>query len=172
MTREQRGLFIDLMALAWDSEEPGMISMNVSQICRELGVFSATLRRFLRDFPSTWRREGGKLVQPKLREQWVKYQEISTKRSAIAKQMHVQKGGSAFAFASATAPAQSKHTTPLPPADAGEEKFFEYARQTIGVRMGRKKRLPSLECMAGSMAQDVADYLSRKGFPSRVVAME
>jgi hypothetical protein len=108
MSLKEEGLFIRLCALAWDSEKPGTITMSMPQICHELRVLASTLRRFLDDFPTTWRREDGKLVQPKLHGQWLKYQEISGKRSAIAQQMHMQKGGSAFAFASASAIAPAK----------------------------------------------------------------
>lgn len=126
MTHAQRGLYVDLMALAWDSEEPGTINMSFEQICRELRVFARTLRKFLADFPTTFRQEGGdladtslrpgwKLVQPKLELQWAKYQEISAKRSASAKQLH----HSASALAFATAPASQK-TKPFSPAFVGK----------------------------------------------------
>jgi hypothetical protein len=113
MTLAERGLYIELMALAWDAEEPGTITLDNAAICRELRIYSATWRRFLRKFPLTFLRVGKNLIQPKLKLQWDKYKEISDKRSAIAKQMHMQVGGSAFAVASASASApinQKQHS--------------------------------------------------------------
>src|SRR5271155_1931542 len=80
MTREERGLYIDLLALAWDSEEPGTIAMTIPQICRELRVYSASLRKFLAKNSASWQQVNGKLIQPKLSLQWDKYKEISEKR--------------------------------------------------------------------------------------------
>lgn len=126
MTHEQRGIFIDMLAIAWDSEEPGTIFLSERALCRELGIFKRTLRRLLADFPATWRREEGKLVQPKLHEQWLKYQDIQQKRSASAQQMHMQKGGSAFAFASASATAPAvKEQTPLVPEENAFQTFWK-----------------------------------------------
>src|ERR1700691_2018023 len=111
MTHEQRGIYISIMALAWDSEEPGTINMTEAQLCRELRIFSATLRRLLADFPTTLRKVDGKFVQTKLAEQWAKYKEISEKRSQAASKCSAnaqQTTPSAFAVASASASAQSK----------------------------------------------------------------
>jgi uncharacterized protein YdaU (DUF1376 family) len=85
MTLEQRGIYIDLLALAWDSDQPGVISMSIPEICRELRVYSTTLERLLAEFPATWQKVNGKLVNPKLVQQYAKYCEISEKRSGAAK---------------------------------------------------------------------------------------
>ena len=164
MTHEQRGIYIDMLAIAWDSEEPGTINLSEDALCRELGIFKRTLQRLLADFPTTWRREEGKLVQPKLKEQWIKYKEISTKRSASAVQMHMQKGGSA----SASASAKSTTTPPTPPSNGGT-KFLVWARETIEVQMGRHQRLPDLRWATGAQADVVVEALTRKGFPARLV---
>ena len=172
MTREQRSIFIDMMAIAWDSEIPGTILVSDEALCHELGILKRTLRRLLRMFPTCWLREDGFLTQPKLHEQWLKYQEIQQKRSASAQQMHMQKGGSAFASASAPASAKSK-PTPLPPTDVGgTESCFEFCRETIAVKMGRRKRLPSLEAYGGARAIDVVEFLCRRGFPARIVSVQ
>ena len=164
MTHEQRGIFIDMMAIAWDSEEPGTISLSEIALCRELGIFKRTLRRLLADFPTTWRRLGGKLVQPKLREQWLKYQEYQQKMSAMAMRRHHPSQCSASATATAS-------NTPLPPVNGGIQ-FFEFCRETIEVQMGRKKRLPSFESLAGARACDVVEFLSRHGFSARIVTTQ
>lgn len=68
-------------------------------------------------------------------------------------------------------PIPIKHKTPLPPAGAGDssEQFFNWCRETIGVQMGRRRRLPSLGSYEGAQAQYVVDFLNGRGFPSRIV---
>lgn len=117
MTREQRGIFVDMMAIAWDSAEPGSIDLSEAELCRELGIFKTTLRRLLADFPSTWRREGGKLVQPKLREQWLEMEKFKENKSLAgqkgnAVRWHSDRPASASAFASASA-LKTKEEKPL-----------------------------------------------------------
>ena len=58
--------------------------------------------------------------------------------------------------------------TPLPPAERGEIQIVEWARERIEVQMGRHRRLPNLQAYGGAMARDVAEALTRKGFPARV----
>jgi hypothetical protein len=151
MTRDQRGLYIDLLALAWDSDEPGTIAMTIPQICRELRVYSATLRRLLAEFPGTWRRVGGKLVQPKLESQWHKYKEISAKRSASAQQMHMQKGGSA----SASAPAFAKEQVRTSKFETNEEKRLRGNQQAIQEYQRRKKSKKEEQDVASKVSANV-----------------
>jgi hypothetical protein len=90
--------------------------MSMPQICRELRVFSATLRRLLADFPTTLERVGDKFVQPKLHEQWKELNAfIESKRLAGIKGNAVRwhSDRSAFAVASASASAQSKDNPAL-----------------------------------------------------------
>lgn len=106
MNHEQRGIYIDILALAWDSETPGIITMSERQICHELRIFSASFRRLLAKFPATLRKVDGKFVQPKLAEQWTKYCALSEKRKQAASKCSAnaqQAEGSAFAVASAVA---------------------------------------------------------------------
>jgi hypothetical protein len=60
---------------------------------------------------------------------------------------------------------------PYPP-PGGTEIFFEWARQTVAVRMGRKKRLPNLDAYHGGMASDVVAFLHRRGFEARIVTVQ
>lgn len=159
MNPKERGLYIDILALAWDSDEPGTITMSVAQICRELRVFSATLRRLLADFPTTLRQEGDKFVQPKLREQWLKYKEISEKRqqagsksSAIAQQKHHS------AFASAFASSQSKDNPGLQHSNS----YFQDKKQEQAHR----------EAMAGAGPSDVKNLGGFKVFTCASCGLE
>jgi uncharacterized protein YdaU (DUF1376 family) len=111
MTLAQEGLYIRLCALAWDSDEPGIILMPLPKICRLIGVESRTVRRFLDDFPATFRQARNGLTQEKLHEQFLKYKEISEKRSIAGSKSSTsvkQVSDTAFASASAPASAQSK----------------------------------------------------------------
>jgi hypothetical protein len=65
-----------------------------------------------------------------------------------------------------------KPKTPLPPAGAGEESYFEWCRQTIGVHMGRKKRLPSMETLSGAQPEIVVQFLNARGFQARIVEVQ
>jgi hypothetical protein len=74
---------------------------------------------------------------------------------------------------------QNRNHTPLPPAHAGastqsfapngNEHFFTWARETVAVQMGRRKRIPSLESYQGARASEVVGFLIRRGFSARIV---
>lgn len=66
---------------------------------------------------------------------------------------------------------QTTTKTPLPPAGAGEsgEQFFTWQRETIGVQMGRRRRLPNLGSFDGAQAERVVEFLRGRGFPARIV---
>lgn len=164
MTLSQEGLYIRLLALAWDSEEPGTIRGTIPQIARQIGVESETIRRFVGEFPATFRRNSNGLTSEKLREQFVKYSEISEKRrqaaskcSANAKQM----GGSAFAFASASAIA----ITPKP---SGESQGFllfieNYPADHLGVKGDALRawiEVPSAEINLGEILEGLERWKS------------
>src|SRR5208283_5739373 len=58
--------------------------------------------------------------------------------------------------------------TPLPPVATGDEVKFNYHGTPMAVYMGKRKRLPATQ--GGMMRpEDYAKFLTRKGFPARVV---
>jgi|SRR5208283_31130 len=62
--------------------------------------------------------------------------------------------------------------TPLPPADAGGQKqIVGWGGKMIEVEMGRRRRLPSLEAMAGCRPEEIVQFFTRRGFPARMVAI-
>jgi hypothetical protein len=111
MTLKEEGLYIRMCALAWDSDEPGIISLSEEEICRELRVFSKSLRRFLAKYSSTFCKVDGKYLQSKLHLQWLKYQEIQQKKTGRPYVEGGSASASAFAFASAN---QKKEQEPTP----------------------------------------------------------
>lgn len=68
-----------------------------------------------------------------------------------------------------TAETTSKTKSPLPPAGAGEELTFDHYGRTIGFRMGRHRRPPSLKGTAGAHAEDIVSMLNSKGYPARII---
>lgn len=114
MTLKEEGLYIRLCALAWDSDSPGTITLSDAEICREVRVFSSSLRQFLVKFPTTFRRVGDDLVQSKLHLQWVKYQEIQQKKLGRPYVEGGSASASAFAFASANQNKDQDRTPPPP----------------------------------------------------------
>lgn len=64
-------------------------------------------------------------------------------------------------------------TPPYPPAKStgGKVVYFEWYREVVCVRMGRRKRLLNdrdRELLVGGQAQDVVDFLKRRGFDAWV----
>ena len=111
MTPHHRGIYIDLLAAAWNSDEPGTLPLPLDFAARSAGLDIRILRDFMAKSPRCFREIGTKLVNEKLHEQWLSYKELSVKRSNAAKSryaasaqlLHEQNGRSAFASASATA---------------------------------------------------------------------
>jgi hypothetical protein len=86
MNYHQRGLYIDMLAAAWDSDEPGSLPLPLEIAARSVGCDVRSLRDLLSKFPRCFVQVGSHLVNEKLVEQARKYQEISKKRTTM--QMH------------------------------------------------------------------------------------
>ena len=126
MSRAERGLFLDMIAFAWDSDEPGTIDMPVQSFAKLLGISSKVLRKFLAKFPKTFVKVTSKkfkLSQPKLTEQWISLCALSDirKKAAMARYAnaeHKDQSASSSAFASSSA-SSNPHLSPS--AAVGEE---------------------------------------------------
>lgn len=106
MNLKEEGIYIRLCALAWDSETPGTITLSDSEICREIRIFSSSLRQFLVKFPTTFQRVGDFLVQPKLQLQHQEFEKFKENKSLAGKRGNaVRWHKDRFAFASALASA-------------------------------------------------------------------
>ena len=144
MSLEDRGIYIDLLAIAWDSDEPGTIELPVA------GLNPRTVRSFLLRWPTTFecdlnltRKEaerrlkssrkkaekGLKFTNDKLRQQWLNMKSLSEiRKKAAESRYHANAGAKApanggSASASASAPANIT-TTPLPPLPRGNHSLF------------------------------------------------
>lgn len=164
MSRAERGLYVDLLALAWDSDHPGTIDLPLAEIAKTFGIKSEILRKFFGKFPETFQKIGGKFAQKKLQQQYAKSLEISEKRrqaasksSANAKQL----GGSAFASAFSSASA----ITPKPSAESqGFLLFIEnYPQDHLGIK-GEALRswaeIPSAEMHMGEILEGLERWKS------------
>ena|ERR1700676_1484656 len=67
-------------------------------------------------------------------------------------------------------PPKPNPPSPLKPGYAAEQLLL-WNRETIVIEMGSRKRIPSLDLMVGAQTSDVVEFLSRKGFRSRIVGM-
>ena len=134
MSRQDRGDYINLLCAAWNSDEPGTLSLPLSLGAKEAGIRPQILRSFLTRFPEVFVEFSGRLVNEKLHRQWLRYKEISEKRAkvakdgrAIAEQMRQQKGGSAVAVAVAVAPANSNTKSNSFAQTPGASELFGFA---------------------------------------------
>lgn len=115
MTRQERGDYIDLLAAAWESEEPGTLPAPVELAARCAGLDVRLVRNFFNKYPHIFAladtQQGPKYINEKLHKMYLNYREISEvradvgKRGGLAKARNLlqQKPSSAFASASATA---------------------------------------------------------------------
>lgn len=61
-------------------------------------------------------------------------------------------------------------TAPPAPVNGGPKLMYvERYGEVVEIDLGKHKRLPSLDSMTGARAQVIADYLTHKGYPSKVV---
>lgn len=181
MTLAERGVAVTLMAVAWDSERTGYLPADLTLLSKITAISPRILRDFTANYPRFARRMGDEYQIERLAEQADNYRRLSTIRSNAAKsrypanaeQMHLQNAHTASA--SAPASAKSNTTPPTPPLTRGEESFFEWQRQTIGVRMNGRRRLFSdreRENLAGARAEEVVEFLKRKGLLARIVVTQ
>ena len=119
MNHKQRGIYIDLLAAAWDSEEPGTLPLPLTLTSKITGIDVRSLRDLLSKFPRTFIEVDSKLVNQKLRSQFDQMQRFTEskrvagiKGNAVRWHSDSQKdpSASAFASASALASANSKET--------------------------------------------------------------
>jgi len=107
MSMHLRGIYITVLAAMWDSDEPGTLTLPIEVAAKSAGLDPRSLRDFVSKSPRCLVEIDGKLVNEKLREQAVKYREISGKRAEAARLMHAanaqQKHRSASSSASSSA---------------------------------------------------------------------
>lgn len=127
MNMHERGIYITLLAAAWDSDEPGTLPLPVEIAARSARLDPRCLRNFLSKFPRSWREIGSKLVNEKLHQQWLSLSQFQQNASDKGKKgaaarwsstmpeaMPGDGSASAFAFASANQKKEQPQT-PNPP---------------------------------------------------------
>jgi uncharacterized protein YdaU (DUF1376 family) len=143
MDDHEKAVYIDMLAAAWDSDEPGTLPLDLTVCAKVCGRNVRSLRSFLSKFGQTFEEVSGKLVNEKLHEQWLKYKELSEKRSSAANSRHhaiaSHLQGSAVAFASA--PAKSKDSVAPPRSTRFDSKTAAVRRDA---NTGRMENPPTL----------------------------
>lgn len=123
MSFDERGIYISLLAASWNLHEPGTIPLPLSLGAKVVGIHPTTLRRFLSLYPQTFIEKDGRLVNDKLRNQWLHLEEVRKQRSYAANVRHGHANAPAKdtaknQTASAVAVATAKSTTNTPPLPA------------------------------------------------------
>jgi hypothetical protein len=130
MSRAEKGDFIEMLLACWDQDEPGTLPLPLPICAKTVGIRLQFCRRLVQKYPHLWVERSdlpGRLVNPKLREQWEQMQQRQQAQSDAAKRTNEKRWGkaspsdnnssspseslsgrSAFAFASASA-----NSTPL-----------------------------------------------------------
>jgi uncharacterized protein YdaU (DUF1376 family) len=142
-----------------------------------------------------WKQRGGKggsWHQQRVSKELARYKQTSTarasaanarwlakkKRDAIASKAQMQMDLSPSPSPSTHKPPYPPYVSaventapPAPPVNGGPSKFVHVERygELIQVDLGKHKKLPNLDVMTGARAQQLADYLTHHGYPSKVV---
>ena len=133
MSLHDRGIAITLMAHSWDSDEPGTLPESLLIVSRICAISMKNLRHFFEKWPQFFIQRDGKLVNKKLHEHWLNYQEISEKRRKAAEERYhanaEQKHHPASASASAPAIKEQVLTPPPVAASRAKKKFSGYSAE-------------------------------------------
>jgi len=114
MSHKERGVYIELLAAAWDQEEPGTLPLPIEFVSKCAGLDPRLVRNFLKKFPTSFREIGGKLVNTKLNNQWLELEQLREKKSDAGKKGNEARWGQGSQVgsqtdrpASATAPSSA-----------------------------------------------------------------
>jgi len=182
-----RGVWMDVLCLMFESPKRGYLVTNhqpwtLKQLSEALRGHASANLLFLKELVRNGvmkhdKKRGyfsARLVQDERnRETW-----RSEKRRQLIKNKRSHSGTNSTPVPpdlhSSSSSSNLTTKTPLPPASAGgsSEQFFEWARETIGVQMGRHRRLPNLDSYQGGQAKYVVEFLNSRGFPARIVTAQ
>jgi hypothetical protein len=79
------GVYIQLLAAAWDSDEPGTLPLPLEVASRSAGLDPRSLRDLVAKYPRCLIEIDGKLVNKKLRDQWEKLLEFKQSQADAAR---------------------------------------------------------------------------------------
>jgi uncharacterized protein YdaU (DUF1376 family) len=181
MSLAEVGVYIQLLAAAWDSEDQGTLPIDKRQLSKITGIDSRIVGRFLCKYPGTFREVAGELRNSKLCEQAAKYREISEKRAsaaqsrypAIAEQMHrpAVASASALAFEAATAQEKDLRRSPNAPCGNHEKKRTATPQQSryalICLLTAAANRILDQDpnCTDGELAEKLKQLAANKNLP-------
>ena len=169
-----RGIWIDMLCLMFECEERGVLSSGsrpwsdpeiAAAVRGDTQEVLSCLRELL-DKGVAHRNESGAVYSRRL------VRDEETRKKGNVRQQKFRNGGvTPVSHRSSYSSSTSKQIPPNPPS-GGTESHFVWCRETVAVQMGRRKRLPSLDNFHGARAGEVAEFLTRKGFPARVVSVQ
>jgi len=153
MTREERGTYIDLLALAW--ENAALIPSDLQMLAKCLfGYNCRSLANFLAKFPETFvklpAKFGESLVNLKLREQWEELEQYKQDQSEAGKRGNEKRwakpsqpdsGGNRSASASSSASStknKTKNHKPTPPESSLLAQCRQFSYDDFEKRTGQK----------------------------------
>jgi uncharacterized protein YdaU (DUF1376 family) len=139
MTMHHRGIYITLLAAAWESDPPGTLPLPLEATARSARLDIRSLRDFMAKFPRCFVEIGSKLVNEKLHQNWLNYQEISDKRRKAAETRYTANAK------------QMDHSFPSPASAPNPQPIIIYTPKEPRVRKVFEK--PTLEQLAVYMAE-------------------
>ena len=163
MSRKDKGDYIELLAAAWESDEPGTLPLPIEIAAKSARLDPRVVRNFVSKYGGCFEEIDGKLVNKKLRDQWLALvQHAEHKRDAAntmwakrreqdhATAVHVQYSAFASSSASATAPKVKCSTS----------NTNSQERDQLGVRANGQK-----PPFAPPTHEQVTSYMQERGIP-------
>jgi len=183
MNGQERGLYIDLLALAWDSEPQGTLPVDLGEITRQLSGWNRrSLAKLLAKFPESFVKVstilGERLANPKMFEQVREIEQRKQILSDAAKHTNEKRWGmlspsESPSDRSASASATAKPKTLLPPASREGSGLHEVAvsigggREVVIVKKPPGRRLWTQrehDALVGGRGADYVRFFKHKGF--------
>jgi len=181
MTREQRGDFIEMLAAAWDQDEPGTLPLPIELAAKICGISVRSFRKFLESFPKLWQIDGDQLVNPKLRAQRNELQQLKQKLSDAAKRTNEKRWGTSSpsdsgSDRSASTSATANTKAPLPPTSGGcgnlQVYHLKVHSETVLIEAPKNRRLwtdREKQTLHGARSDRYVEFFQSKGFSARVI---
>ena len=107
MTMHDRGVYISLLSAAWDSDEPGTLPLPLPIAARSARISLKNVRQFCAKWPQCFVQMDGRLVNHKLRENWLNYNQIREKRVKAGQKRQSARAQQVLSPASASASASA-----------------------------------------------------------------
>jgi uncharacterized protein YdaU (DUF1376 family) len=186
MSYHDKGIYIDLLAAAWNGSEPGTIPLPLSLGAKVCRIHPTTLRRFLDQYPHLFVQQDGRLVNERLQAQWSHLQDVREQRVRAANIRYGHANGctnghangqASTAVAVATATANTKDNPPLPPRKPSGgisiHPVFAGGKQYLVTTPSNVKRVVTrreMETMAGAHPSEWIHFFEARGWKAQLTS--